>query len=202
MWTHRLQLRPHRQPGSYIFADILRRTLQYNGYEVPQVMNVTDVGHLTSDQDVGEDKIEVEAGNGKDIWEIARHFESVFFQDIEGLNIREPAWVKCRATEHIADMIALIEKLFSRGHAYKPIRRSTSTWRLFRHTHSFPRQSLDDKITAARDEVQEDPDKRSPADFALWFKANYRQVCKPRSGSDRRGEWAFPAGTSNARRCR
>ena len=97
---------------SYIFADILRRTLQYNGYEVPQVMNVTDVGHLTSDQDLGEDKMELEAKKtGKDIWEIARYFESVFFRDLDRLNIQQPA-VRCRATEHIADMIELVRSLF------------------------------------------------------------------------------------------
>ena len=104
---------------SYIFADILRRTLEYYGYEVPQVMNVTDVGHLTSDADMGEDKMEREAlKSGRDIWDIARYYEEVFFTDLEALNIQSPA-VKCRATEHVDDMIELVKKLIECGHAYE-----------------------------------------------------------------------------------
>ena len=156
---------------SYIFADVLRRTLEYHGYDVPQVMNVTDVGHLTSDEDAGEDKMEVQAReSGKDIWEIARFYEDVFFKDLEALNIQPPA-VKCRATEHVPEMIALVEKLVERGYAYE------TPQALYFDVITFPtytelsRQSLEDKITGARDEVQEDPEKRNAPDFALWFKA-------------------------------
>ena len=156
---------------SYIFADILRRTLEYFGYEVPNVMNVTDVGHLTSDQDVGEDKMEKEAKQtGKDIWEIARYFENVFFQDLESLNIKPPA-IKSRATEHISDMIALVSKLIERGHAYETSQAVYFDVTTFPTYTELSRQSLEDKITGARDEVQEDPQKRNPADFAIWFKA-------------------------------
>lgn len=156
---------------SYIFADILRRTLQYFGYEVPQVMNVTDVGHLTDDADSGDDKMELQAKKeGKDIWEIARHFEDVFFDDIEKLNIEPPA-VKCRATEHVSEMIALVEKLFERGHAYETAQAVYFDVTTFPAYTELSRQSLEDKLTAARDDVQEDPEKRNPADFALWFKA-------------------------------
>lgn len=156
---------------SYVFADILRRTLEYSGYDVPQVMNVTDVGHLTSDQDAGEDKMEKEARqSGKDIWEIARHFESVFFDDITALNIQQPA-VKCRATEHVPEMIALVERIVANGHAYETGQAVYFDVTTFPTYTELSRQSLEDKITAARDEVQEDPEKRNPADFALWFKA-------------------------------
>jgi cysteinyl-tRNA synthetase len=156
---------------SYIFADILRRTLEYCGYEVPQVMNVTDVGHLTSDADMGEDKMEKEAlKSGRDIWDIARYYEEIFFNDLEALNIQSPA-VKCRATEHIQDMIELVKKLIERGHAYETDQAVYFDVMTFPTYTALSRQSLEDKITAARDEVQEDPDKRSPADFALWFKA-------------------------------
>lgn len=156
---------------SYIFADILRRTLEYFGYEVPNVMNVTDVGHLTSDQDVGEDKMEKEAKqSGKDIWEIAKYFEGVFFDDLKRLNIKQPA-VKCRATEHIDDMIALVAKLIERGHAYETSQAVYFDVTTFPTYTQLSRQSLEDKITGARDEVQEDPQKRNPADFAIWFKA-------------------------------
>lgn len=156
---------------SYVFSDILRRALEYLGWEVFQVMNVTDVGHLTSDADVGEDKMELEARrSGRDIWEIARYYEEVFFQDLEALNIQPPA-VRCRATEHVQDMIALVERLFERGHAYETDQAVYFDVTTFPDYTRLSRQSLEDKITAARDEVQEDPGKRNPADFALWFKA-------------------------------
>jgi len=156
---------------SYIFADILRRTLEYAGYEVKQVMNVTDVGHLTSDSDTGEDKMEREAReSGRDIWEIARYFEDVFFDDIAKLNI-EPPVIKSRATEHVPEMVALVEKLIERGHAYQTRQAVYFDVTTFPTYTELSRQSLEDKITGARDEVQEDPEKRSPADFALWFKA-------------------------------
>lgn len=156
---------------SYVFADVTRRALEYFGYEVPQVMNVTDVGHLTGDVDAGEDKLEVEARKeGRDIWEIARYFEQVFFEDIERLNILPPA-VKCRATEHVPEMIALVEKLFERGHAYETEQAVYFDISTFPKYTELSRQSLEDKLTAARDEVQEDSEKRNPADFALWFKA-------------------------------
>ncbi len=156
---------------SYIFADILRRALEYNGYEVPQVMNVTDVGHLTSDEDSGEDKMEIQARtSGMDIWEIARFYESEFFKDIQALNIEMPAVIS-RATEHVPDMIELIKKIVSRGHAYETAQALYFDISTFPKYTELSRQSLEDKLVGARDEVQEDPEKRHPADFALWFKA-------------------------------
>ena len=156
---------------SYIFADILRRTLEYSGYEVPLVMNVTDVGHLTSDEDSGEDKMESQARNsGRDIWEIARYHEDEFFKDIAALKIEPPA-VKCRATEHVEDMIALVKRLVENGHAYETDQAVYFDVTTFPKYTELSRQSLEDKLTAARDEVQEDPDKRNAPDFALWFKA-------------------------------
>ena len=159
---------------SYVFADVLRRTLEYCGYEVPQVMNVTDVGHLTSDEDTGEDKMETEARkSGRDIWEIARYYEDVFFKDLDALNIEQPA-VKCRATEHVGDMIALVEKLFEQGHAYETAQAVYFDITTFPDYTQLSRQPLEDKMTAARSEVQEDPEKRNAADFALWFKLTGR----------------------------
>lgn len=156
---------------SYVFADILRRALTYFGYDVPQVMNVTDVGHLTSDEDMGQDKMELEAQReGKSVWDIARYFEGIFFNDLDQLNIQQPA-IKCRATEHIAEMIALVEKLIERGHAYETAQAIYYDVSTFPTYTELSRQSLDDKLIAARAEVQEDPEKRSPADFAIWFKA-------------------------------
>jgi cysteinyl-tRNA synthetase len=156
---------------SYIFADILRRTLSYTGFEVPQVMNVTDVGHLTSDEDAGEDKLDRQAReSGRDIWEIARFYEAQFFEDIKALNIEMPATV-ARATEHVPDMVELIKKIVANGHAYETAQALYFDISTFPKYTELSRQSLEDKLVGARDEVQEDPEKKHPADFALWFKA-------------------------------
>jgi len=156
---------------TYIFADTLRRTLEYFGYDVPQVMNVTDVGHLTSEEDIGEDKVEVQARKtGMSVWDIARHYEEAFFNDLDALNVKRPA-VICRATEHIPDMIELIKRIIANGHAYETAQAVYFDVTTFPNYTQLSRQPLDEKIIAARSEVQEDPEKRHPADFALWFKA-------------------------------
>lgn len=156
---------------SYVFADVLRRALERSGFDVKQVMNVTDVGHLTSDEDAGEDKLDREARrSGRDIWEIARFYEDAFFEDIEALNIQSPV-VRCRATEHVDDMVALVARLVGNGHAYETAQAVYFDVATFPKYTELSRQSLEDKVVAARAEVQEDPDKRHAADFALWFKA-------------------------------
>ena len=156
---------------TYIFSDLLRRALEYEGCDVKHVMNVTDVGHLTSDADAGEDKMEKEARQtGKDIWQIARCFEDLFWNDLDLLNIERPKIV-CRATEHVPEMIALVERLVERGHTYETAQAVYFDITTFPKYTEFTRQSLDDKMVGARDEVHEDPEKRRPADFALWFKA-------------------------------
>ncbi len=156
---------------TYVFSDILRRALEHAGYDVRHVMNVTDVGHLTSDADAGEDKMEKGAREaGKSIWEIARYYEDVFWNDLDLLNIQRPKIV-CRATEHVPDMIALVGRLVERGHAYETDQAVYFDITTFPKYTEFTRQSLDEKVIGARDEVQEDPGKRHPADFALWFKA-------------------------------
>jgi len=104
---------------TYIFSDILKRVLEYNGYKVKQVMNVTDVGHLTSDGDEGEDKIEKAAAReGKKAKEIADYYLEIFKQDLKKLNISEPD-VWCKATKHIKEQIELIKKLEKKGYTYK-----------------------------------------------------------------------------------
>lgn len=104
---------------TYIFEDILRRTLEYNGYRVRHVMNITDVGHLTSDEDTGEDKIERAAREQrKNAWEIAKFYTEQFKKDIKDLNI-EPANIMPRATDHIKEQIELIKKLEKKGFTYK-----------------------------------------------------------------------------------
>lgn len=104
---------------TYIFEDILKRALLINGYKVTHVMNITDVGHLVSDADEGEDKIEREARRTKkSAWDIARFYENVFKKDIADLNMLPPD-IWCRATEHIEDQIALTKKLEKNGYTYR-----------------------------------------------------------------------------------
>lgn len=104
---------------AYIFADILKRVLIYNGYKVKQVINITDVGHLTSDADTGEDKLEKGARReGKTAYEVARYYEEIFKKDIKKLNILEP-FVWSRATEHISEQIELVKILERKGFTYR-----------------------------------------------------------------------------------
>ena len=161
---------------SYIFVDILKKTLKYFGYNVKHVMNVTDVGHLTSDDDAGDDKMEKQARKtGKNIYEIARFYETAFFDDLERLNI-EISDVKCRATDHINDMIEMVSVLIKKGFAYETEQAVYFDVMTFSEYTKLSGQSLDDKIVGVRDEVNEDPEKRHPADFSIWFKAKGRFV--------------------------
>jgi cysteinyl-tRNA synthetase len=104
---------------TYIFNDLLKRVLEYNGYKVKHVMNLTDVGHLTSDADEGEDKMEKAAQKEKKTaWQIAEFYTQAFKKDIKALNIKEPSqWVK--ATDHIKEQIALIKILEKKGYTYR-----------------------------------------------------------------------------------
>ena len=104
---------------TYLFEDILRRTLEYNKYKVKHVMNITDVGHLTSDADTGEDKLEKGAKReNKTVWEIADFYTKHFQKDIKRLNIQEPSvWIK--ATDTIKEQINLIKILEKKGFTYK-----------------------------------------------------------------------------------
>src|SRR3989344_387237 len=100
---------------TYIFEDILKRVLFYNKYKVKHVMNITDVGHLTSDADTGEDKLELGAKRErKSVWEIAEFYTKAFKDDIKKLNIIPPN-IWCKATDHIKEQIELIKKLKERG---------------------------------------------------------------------------------------
>ena len=93
---------------TYLFEDQLRRVLEYNGYDVEQVMNITDVGHLTSDADTGEDKMEIGARRmGKSAWEIAEEYTAAFKADLAALSIKMPS-IWCKATEHIPEQIQFI----------------------------------------------------------------------------------------------
>lgn len=154
----------------YVGDDIIRRTLARFGYEVTHVQNVTDVGHLSSDADEGEDKLEKGAKKtGKTVWEVAEFFTNDFYHAMDQLNILRPHIV-CKATDHISEQIALIERLFKNGHAYD------TPEAVYFDVTTFPRyetlfgQSLEEKKQAVREEVQTGSHKRNPQDFALWFK--------------------------------
>jgi cysteinyl-tRNA synthetase len=154
---------------AYIFVDTLKRVLAYNGYDVRHVMNVTDVGHMTSDEDAGEDKIEKTArAEGKLPLEIANHYLRLFHYDCAKLNIEAPT-VECRATDHIPDMIALIERIIAHGFAYvtpSGVYFDVEKWRGPSRIGRLSRQSLDEQHTGQR--LEHSPDKHSPHDFALW----------------------------------
>ena len=156
---------------AYVFVDTLRRALELNGYEVRHVMNITDVGHMTSDADAGEDKIEKTArAEGKTPREVADFYIAQFKRDCAKLNIRLPAPpLLCRATDHVADMIALIERIVERGYGY--VTRSgvyfdVEKWRGQSRVGRLSRQSLDEQHAGQR--LEHSPDKKSPHDFALW----------------------------------
>lgn len=169
---------------TYVFSDILRRVLEYNDLAVNQVMNITDVGHLTSDADTGEDKMEKGARRErKTAWEIAELYTTAFKNDMHALNIQEPhLWTK--ATDHINEQIALVQRLERGGHTYvipDGVYFNTST---FPHYADFAGLKLEQQKAGARVEVVEG--KRNPWDFALW-------KFSPK-GSTRDMEWESPWG--------
>ena len=161
---------------AYIFADILKRTLSYNGLGVKHIMNITDVGHLTSDADTGEDKLEKGATReGKTVWDVAKFYEEAFKSDIEKLNIIPPDKYT-RATEYIKEQIELIQKLEKNELTYET--EGTVYFDVEKFEEKYPGkytelsgQKLSDKKIGVRDEVEVDADKRHPADFVLWLKA-------------------------------
>lgn len=150
---------------TYVFSDILRRVLNYDGYEVKQVMNITDVGHLTSDADTGEDKMEKAAAKeGKTAKEISGYYWKIFRNDFKKLNIGEPD-IWARATEHIKEQIDLIKKLEKRGYTYKTSDGIYFDTSKFGKYADFARLDLMGLEAGKRIEMRE---KKNPTDFALW----------------------------------
>ncbi len=152
---------------TYIFEDLLKRMFIYNKYKVKHVMNITDVGHLTSDGDDGEDKMLLGAKReGKSVWDIARFYEKAFFEDTGKLNILNPD-IKCRATEHIQDMINLIKRIEENGFTYVSGGNLYFNIEKFKDYGKLSGLSLSDLKAGARIEVDEN--KKNPHDFVLWF---------------------------------
>jgi cysteinyl-tRNA synthetase len=150
---------------TYIFSDILKRILEYNNYKVKQVMNITDVGHLTSDADVGEDKMEKAAAKeGKNAKEIADYYWKIFREDFRKLNIQEPnVWTK--ATEHINEQIELIKKLEKKGYTYKTDDGIYFDTSKFKDYGNLAKLNIEGLEAGKRIEVK---DKKNKTDFALW----------------------------------
>ena len=159
-----------------IFQDVLRRVLKYNGYKLKHAMNITDVGHLVSDGDEGEDKMLKSAREeNKSPLEIAQYYTKLFFEDLKLLNIETPEIV-CKATEHIKEMLEYVEKLVNNGYAYET---STAIYFDISKLDKYPILSnlnLEEQKAGARVDI--DPEKRSPYDFALWIKAPENHLMK------------------------
>jgi cysteinyl-tRNA synthetase len=154
---------------SYLFMDWLRRTLRFRGIEPFTVMNITDVGHLESDADEGEDKLERSAREKvKSPWEIAEEYTRAFFADIDALNILRPELTP-KATEHIPQMLEFTQGLVDNGFGYEINDGIYFDVSRFAGYGRLSRQGLDEQLAGARVEVN--PEKRHPADFALWKKA-------------------------------
>ncbi len=154
---------------TYVFMDILRRVLRYNGFEIKHVMNITDVGHLVSDSDEGEDKMLTSAKKlQKTPWELADYYTKVFFKDLDALNIETPEIVP-KATDHISEMITFVEGLMEKGYGYETSDGIYFDIGKFEGYGKLSRVDLEAQLAGARVEVNSE--KRHPADFALWKKA-------------------------------
>ena len=174
---------------TYIFSDILRKTLEFNKYKVKQIMNVTDVGHLTSDADTGEDKMEKAAlKEGKRAEDIANFYLKIFQEDLKKLNIDSPS-IWCKATEHIKEQIEMIKVLEKKGYTYKTsdgIYFDTSKFKDYGKLARLDIKGLraGKRITKGLDE------KKNKTDFALWKFSNSNN----NSESKRQQEWQSPWG--------
>lgn len=169
---------------TYIFTDLLKRSLRFNGYRVEHVMNVTDVGHLVGDGDMGEDKMAAGAAReGKSAWEIADFYLAAFKKDLGELNISEPD-IWCKATEYISQQIDLIKTLEAKGFTYLTGDGVYFDTAKFPDYNKLSHLNLEDLKEGAR--IERNDEKRSPTDFALWKFS--------KAGEQRQMEWASPWG--------
>ncbi len=154
---------------TYVFMDLLRRALKYEGFKLKGVMNITDVGHLMADSDDGEDKMAKTAREqNKDPYEIAEFYTNVFFKDFEKLNVGRPE-VVCKATDHINEMIDYVVGLCEKGYGYETSDGIYYDIEKFSDYGCLSGNTLEDLQAGARIEVNDE--KRSPYDFAIWKKA-------------------------------
>ncbi len=162
---------------AYIFMDTLRKVLKYNGYKVKHVMNITDVGHLVSDADEGEDKMAKTARiENRSVYEIAKEYTDAFMKDIKALNIDTPEHI-AKATEHIREMEIYVNDIVKNGYAYETSKGVYfDTSKLPNYGKMLSNSNIDDLKAGARVEV--DTEKRNPQDFALWIKAPKEHIMK------------------------
>ena len=161
---------------AYIFSDTLRRVLKYNGYKVKSVMNLTDVGHLTSDADTGEDKMEKAARKeGKDPYEIAKFYTDAFMVDYDKLNLQRPT-VITKATDNIPQMIDMVKEIIDNGYAYETSKGIYFDVSKLKQYPVLSNNAIEGQEAGARIEV--DPEKRNPQDFAIWIKAPENHIMK------------------------
>ena len=154
---------------NYIGHDVLDKTLRYIGYDVTRAMNITDVGHLTSDSDSGEDKMAVAAKREhKKAMDIAAFYTDAFFKDFEAVNCKKPEIIS-PATENIEMYIKMIEKLLEDGYAYQSGGNVYFDISKLNDYYVLTNHKIDDMVVGAREGVEEDSSKRNQADFALWF---------------------------------
>ncbi len=154
---------------SYIMEDVLEKYLRWTGLDVRRVMNITDVGHLTSDADTGEDKMLKGAKREhKTVLEIARYYTDAFFADCEKLNIRKPDTV-VPATTRIADFIEMISVLLEKGFAYIAGGNVYFDTSKLDEYYIFNKHNEEDLLVGAREDVSFDESKRNKTDFVLWF---------------------------------
>ncbi len=154
---------------TYICEDVLEKILRFSGYDVKRVMNITDVGHLSSDADTGEDKMLKGAQREhKSVMEIAKYYTDAFFKDCEKLNIKMPDVVE-PATNCIDEFIHMIEVLLEKGYAYKAGENVYFDTSKLKEYYVFGNQNEDELMVGVRDDVSEDSNKRNKNDFVLWF---------------------------------
>src|SRR6056297_3137588 len=152
---------------TYIFEDVLKRTLQYNNYDILHVMNITDIGHLTSDADEGQDKMVLSAKKEhKSVWKIAEHYTKAFEKDLKNLNILYPDY-HVKATEEIEAMIDLIKRIEDNGYTYQSRGNVYFDISKCEDYGKLANLDLDNLQAGARIEV--DNAKKNPHDFVLWF---------------------------------
>jgi len=169
---------------TYVFVDVLKRVLEYSGYKVDHVMNITDVGHLTSEADTGDDKVEKKAKiEGKTAWDIAKYYTKDFFDMTGKLNILKPQ-VICKATDYIPQMIKIIKQLEEKGLTYVISDGVYFDTSKLKNYGKLARLKIEDLKEGAR--VGKNKEKRNPTDFALW---KFTQ-----SGTKRQMEWQSPWG--------
>ena len=161
---------------TYIFMDTLRRVLKYNGYKLKHAMNITDVGHLESDADEGEDKmLKAAKKENKDPYEIAKFYTDAFFRDFDILNIDRPEII-CKATDHIKEMLQFVKEIVENGYAYETSRGIYFDISKLDKYPVLSTRKIDEQIAGAR--IAVDDEKRNPEDFAIWIKAPENHIMK------------------------